>query len=294
MRQGTVTAVIPAYNPGGHLTRSLASVLAQVGVDLDVVVVDDGSSEDLTSTPGLTDPRVRYVKTANRGVSAARNLGVAMSDAEYVAFLDQDDEWVATDKLRRQIHTHQEQPDASFVHTGFQWILPNERYDASTPTPVTYQSNLEGTGYVCLSTMLIRRDLYITVGGHDLELAQQQDWDLTLKLLRSFGPAPAVNGPLVHYYVHGANASRNYSRAAAEAHYVLNKHLTPETLPIVRTGRRRAGQLYASKAIDAARSSYRARNFRSSAAHLAVAGKLDPQSLPQAAWRTIDRRLRRH
>ncbi|MGC5585131.1 glycosyltransferase family A protein [Ornithinimicrobium sp. W1665] len=288
---GKVTAIIPAFNPGAHLTRSLGSVLAQRDVDLDVVVVDDGSAQDITDTPGLDDPRVTLVRTPNRGVSAARNLGVAMTDAEYIAFLDQDDEWAAPDKLARQIVAQTEHPDAGFVHTGFTWVLADREQDASTPAPVSYEDNLAGRCYVCLSSILVRRDRYVTVGGHDLTMAQQQDWDLVLKLLRLYGPAVAVNGPLVRYHVHGGNASGDYVRAEAESDRVFRRNTSQATASLVRRGRRKADRLYASKGVDASREALHRRDFAGSVRHLANAGRMDPTSVPRAIWGTVRRRI---
>lgn len=290
---GRVTAIIPVYNPGSFLMRSLASVLSQEGVDLDVVVVDDGSAEDITGTTGLEDPRVRLVRTPNRGVSAARNLAVALAEGEYVAFLDQDDEWASPHKLARQVAVHDKHLDASLVHTGFTWVLQDREEDASQPKPVTtLTANLAGSGYVCLSSILVRRDRYIAVGGHDIFLAQQQDWDLVLKLLRTFGPAHAVTGPLVRYHVHGANASGDYVRGRYESAEVYRRHRTDELAGLVRRGRRQANRLYASQGIDAARQALDHEGMVTAAGHLFRAGRISPPAVPRALWRTALRRLR--
>ncbi|WP_083541954.1 glycosyltransferase [Kribbia dieselivorans] len=292
-----VTAIIPAYNPGPFLERSLASVLAQENVDLDVVVVDDGSSEDISQVPGLDDPRVRFLRQENRGVSAARNLAVALTDAEYVAFLDQDDEWSSRTKIAQQLDVARDNPDASFVHAGFTWVLPNQEVDASRPSPVTYETSLAGSGYVCLSSLLVQRVRYIVVGGHDIALAQQQDWDLVLKLLKVFGPAAHVSGAMVRYHVHGGNASNNYAKAAQESNEVYDRNIASDRTgtigPYAASGRRSANRLYASKAIDAARESLRARDLTATARHLVEAGRITPSAVPAALKATASRRLGR-
>ncbi|WP_289019468.1 glycosyltransferase family A protein [uncultured Ornithinimicrobium sp.] len=286
-----VTAIIPAHNPGVFLKRSLGSVLVQEDVDFDVVVIDDGSSDDLSRVPGVRDSRVRLIQTENRGVSAARNLAVAISDAEYVAFLDQDDEWVATGKLAQQVAAHDADPATAFVHTGFTWVLPETHQDASSPGAVTYEQNLAGRAYVCLSSILVRRDHYITVGGHDVFLVQQQDWDLILKLLMVYGPALAIDRAMVRYHVHGSNASGDYARAEKESDLVYRRHTTGRTTDHIRQGRRQADRLYASKGIDAARQAVRSGDRREVMKHLVAAGRIAPTSLPRAAWATLSRRL---
>ena len=120
-----VSVVVPAYNPGDLLTRSLGSVLAQSMTDLEVVVVDDGSREPQGWVADL-DARVTYVRQDNRGVSVARNVGVATARSEWVAFLDQDDEWLP-DKLAMQLDVVAAGPRAAFCCTGFDWVLSSPR-----------------------------------------------------------------------------------------------------------------------------------------------------------------------
>lgn len=108
-----VSVVIPAHNPGPFLERSVGSVLSQTFTDFECVVVDDGSSQDISFPPVFADPRVRYLRQDNRGVSVARNVGVSSGDSHYVAFLDQDDEW-APAKLEKQVAQLRQHPGASF------------------------------------------------------------------------------------------------------------------------------------------------------------------------------------
>src|SRR5687768_5045704 len=104
MRAPAVSVILPTYNRASLLTRSAGSVLAQSFSDLELIVVDDGSTEDVANAvAGLADPRVVYLRRDVRGgPAAARNSGVSRARGSYVAFQDSDDEWLL-DKLQAQL-----------------------------------------------------------------------------------------------------------------------------------------------------------------------------------------------
>ena len=89
----TVSVVIPAYNSGPYLDGAVQSVIAQTFTDWECIVVDDGSTEDLSRVEKM-DPRVRLIRQENRGTAAARNNAILHSVGEFIAFLDHDDRWM--------------------------------------------------------------------------------------------------------------------------------------------------------------------------------------------------------
>jgi glycosyltransferase involved in cell wall biosynthesis len=287
-----VAVVIPAHNPGPHLARSLGSVLAQDFTDWECVVVDDGSAEPVGGLDATAvDPRVRVVRQPNAGVSVARNVGVALTDSRWVAFLDQDDEWHPA-KLRRQVELLRADEGAAFAHSGFVWRLPHTDLPA-TEVRATYRESLACRAYVLMSSLVVAREHYTAIGGSDPLLAQQQDWALVLDLLRRHGPAVYAPEPLATYYVHDANASRNYVRAAAEARRVLEAHRVAahfagdrETLAAVRDGLAQVRRLHGSQAVENARSAKASGDWAGVATHLGAAVQLSPGVLMQAVARS--------
>lgn len=263
-----VSVIIPVYNPGNFLDRSVASVLRQTARDLECIVVDDGSSEDVASLSILADARVRYLRQANRGVSVARNVGVSVSHGRYIAFLDQDDEWLPG-KLEAQLAALAESPAASFAHTPFNWVLPG-REQPSGQQQVTYVGSLAGDdSYVCLSSLMVERVKHDAVGGHDPLLAQQQDWDFVLRLLMTFGPPVSTAESLVKYFVHGGNASGDYAAAEREAKAVLQRHQVRavaagdrRVLRAISEGKAISRRLHSHQAVDHARASIGVRDWR--------------------------------
>lgn len=290
------TVVVPAYEPGPRLREALESVLAQ-GEPADVVVVDDGSTEDLSWVGSLAPGRVRLLRQPNRGVSVARNVGVRAARTPLVAFLDQDDTWRA-DKLERQLDGWRARPDASFHCTGFTWALPGGDLP-SEPTPPSLPWLLS-TGHVCLSSVLVPVEHYWMVGGHDPTLRMMQDFDLFLRLMLVLGPPAMVPEPLVRYAVHDANASRDYAAAARERLRVLGDHEALaahrgdlEAVRAVAAGRRRTAELYAHQAVDAARREVRAGRVTAGLRHGVRAVGFSPRVAGSAVTRGAARRLRR-
>lgn len=293
-----VTVVVPAFNPGAFLDRSVGSVLAQTVEDLECVVVDDGSRESLATSPVLRDRRVTFHRQENRGVSVARNVGVSLGRAPYVAFLDQDDEWLPT-KLEQQLGLLDAHPEASFAYAPFWWVLPSGPR-ASDGAPVSYVSSLAGRTYCSLSSVLVERWRHDAVGGHDPMLAQQQDWDFLLKLMAVFGDPVAAAERLVRYYVHDANASADYAAAEREARLVYEAHEVRArmrgdhlALNAIETGRRTTRRVHGHQAVDRARESARAGDMEVAFRHLRAGLSLDACVVARSGVETLRSRLGR-
>lgn len=116
--KGKISVIIPFYNRVSLLAEALHSVLNQTYKNIEVLLIDDGSTEDLTPIRAFMDPRVRYIYQKHQGVSAARNLGISLASGEYIAFLDSDDLFLP-EKLEKQI-SYMQSNRLDFSHTSYQ------------------------------------------------------------------------------------------------------------------------------------------------------------------------------
>ena len=224
-----VTVVIPAYNTAHLIGRSITSVLEQTYQSFEVIVVDDGSTDNLTEVLGRSnDNRIRSIRhEANRGGSAARNTGINAAKGEYIAFLDSDDEWLPG-KLEKQIDVFQKSSnDVGMVYAGWRWIREKDGKIIQDKIPA-HRGNLHQLllSVDCIGSMsipLIKTALLRSIGGFDENLPARQDWDLWLRLSKvcKFDFVPEV---LVYYHVHPQSISGNTLNKIRGTEIVLEKY----------------------------------------------------------------------
>ena len=228
----TVAVIVPTHNRPHLLAVTLRSVLAQRGVALAVTVVDDGSS-DVHAAPAVIeafgDPRLRLVRhEAPRGVSAARNTGIAMSSGEWIAFCDDDDVW-APEKLNAQL-TMARSDSAGWAYAGDVAIDRELRviYGAPPLPPSELVTALEHYNPVPAgsSNVIVRRSVLESVGLFDSNLLSVGDWDLWVRLGRQGLPACAPQ-PLVGCRVHDITITRNRHLMLREVEIVAARHKLP-------------------------------------------------------------------
>ncbi len=223
-----VSVLIAAYNAAGFIEATLASVLAQTFADFEVLVVDDGSTDDTPAVVGrvtASDARVRLIVQENRGVSASRNRGVRESRGQLIAFLDHDDLW-HPEKLAAQVAVLDAQPQTAVVSCYSALIDTDHRC-----LGWRFGGDANGDVYAEMliwdvvsggSVTLIRREALDAVGPFDESLMFREDWDMWIRLARqhAFATVPRV---LVGYTRSAASASRDYVRMADEGVRVLAK-----------------------------------------------------------------------
>ena len=205
-----VSVVIPAYNYGRFLTAAVHSAREQVGTEMEIIVVDDGSTDDTEDVVRRLEGPVRYVKQRNAGPAAARNCGVALARGEFVAFLDADDYWLAG-KMQRQLDVLRMHAEIGVCHSAFEVVedttlrrRPGRYWGTSGIHPTLDELLLDFC--VNMSTVVVRRSLLERVGGFDARLGSSgEDWNLWIRLALSDVRFYYVNETLVVTRHHGEN-----------------------------------------------------------------------------------------
>lgn len=182
-----VSVVIPTYNRENTIVRAIQSVLNQTYKKLEILVVDDGSTDNTEKiVQNIKDDRIKYIRLPhNKGGGAARNIGIRASLGKYIAFLDSDDEWLP-EKIEKQLNVfHKSDDSLGVVYTGFQCVdeygqtnkhvIPKERGNISLKI---LEWNYVGTA----STILVRSNHLKRINYFDETFPSCQDWDLYIRL----------------------------------------------------------------------------------------------------------------
>ncbi|MGQ4807401.1 hypothetical protein NKDENANG_00749 [Candidatus Entotheonellaceae bacterium PAL068K] len=184
MPQPRVSVIIPTFNRATWVGEAIESVLTQDYLDIELIVVDDGSSDHSGEVVRRFGSTLTSIRQAHAGVSAARNRGVAASHGELIAFLDSDDLWLPG-KVTAQVGLFQEQPQTQACYTDERWIRKGVRVN-----PRKIHQKHAGWLFLqslplCLispSSIMLRRALWDRLGGFDESLPACEDYDLWLRL----------------------------------------------------------------------------------------------------------------
>ncbi len=193
-----VSVIIPTYNRGWIVKEAIESVLVQDFADFELIVVDDGSTDNTSEILGEFESDIRVIRQSNSGVSAARNRGIQASVGRWIAFLDSDDLWLPK-KLSRQVDFFNSHEDAKICQTEEQWIRNGMRVNPKVRhhkfSGLIFERSLE----LCLvspSAVMIRKDLFNEVGLFDESLPACEDYDLWLRVSCRF-PVYLIDTPLI-------------------------------------------------------------------------------------------------
>lgn len=205
--------IIPTFNRRDLVIRAIESVLAQTHPVDEIIVVDDGSTDGTdTALQARFGDRLHYVRQANAGVSAARNLGLSLTRGRYIALLDSDDEWMP-DKTERQLAWLQRYPEHGMVLCDAEQVDVQGRHLRLTQRRRTLPEDGWILPWVLLkpelipASLLMRREVYEQVGGFDESLRTAEDLDFHLRVADRW-PIGLIDAPLVRVTLgeHGLSA----------------------------------------------------------------------------------------
>ena len=239
---GGLTVIMPAYNAARYIADAIESVLAQTVAGIEVLVVDDGSTDE---TPGIVDRHARSVRRhrqPNQGVAKARNAGIALAHTRYIAFLDADDVWLP-EKTERQLEamaksgTNHRASSTKFLSENSDRTrveVRGGRRSQSTLSDLLLLGNTIGTP----STVICERSLLEQAGGFDPAFSQCADWDMWIRLA-AITEFCSIDQPLVRYRQHAANMSRDVGLLERDSVAVLEKAFAMPRLSASLRSRRR-------------------------------------------------------
>jgi glycosyltransferase involved in cell wall biosynthesis len=219
-RAPRVAVIVPAYGVAHLLGEALDSLRAQSMTDWECVVIDDGARDDVSGAvaPYLADPRIRFLKTDNRGVSAARNRAVAATSAPYIALLDGDDLY-RPDYLASTVAVLDADADARLVTCNARMFgaVPHERLcfnrrQGSGDGTTGSLGDVLDRGFLVYIGSTFRRADFERIGGFDESMTHAEDFDLWVRLLLLGGHARYVDAVLGEYRVRPSSASASAAR----------------------------------------------------------------------------------
>ncbi|HEY3306152.1 MAG TPA: glycosyltransferase [Candidatus Binatia bacterium] len=233
-RAPLVSVIIPAYNAAGFVHQAVQSVLDQTYGNYEIIVVDDGSTDETREVLSRLHGRLTYLYQPNRGAAAARNNGIRAAKGDFVCFLDADDLWVSN-KLQLQVDFLQQHPDMAFLSGRCRKFM-----DQGDPYIPFAAEALEGSvarifsapkafaelvkfNFIPTSTVMIRKECFEKVGLFDLNLISVEDRDMWLRISASFG---VVHLPwvLCAKRLHPTNISNDKTRMLYMRARVLEKN----------------------------------------------------------------------
>lgn len=206
-----ISVIIPSYNSSKYILKAIESVLNQTYKHIELIIVDDGSSDDTKEVLAKYSDKIIYYYQENRGPAAARNIGVSLSSGYYVAFLDADDYWDIT-KLEKSINIFNNSKDVGIVCCNLKYIDSNGNVihlrrvgDLSSEQ---IKSKMYLTSLISPVTAVFKKNIFIEVGGFDQNLRYAEDWDLFFKMTR-LCEIHAIDEYLSYYVVHSNSMMRS-------------------------------------------------------------------------------------
>lgn len=233
-----VSVIIPFYNRIGLLPRALESVIGQTYKELEIILVDDGSTDDVGPILSeFKDGRIRYVRhDVNRGVSAARNSGIKAAVGDYISFLDSDDEWLPT-KAERQVASlvgGRGEFEVSYCFSDVVSDVTNKligRHNFEEEGNILHHALIgtiaqEGGNCLCIlvNSLMLAKEEMLRVGGFDETMRKHEDWELLVRLAEKYRFG-CVKETLVRNHKHDqGHVDKDFRDVPSVRYYIMEKH----------------------------------------------------------------------
>ena len=241
-----ISVVIPSYNRKEFLKRSIDSAINQTKKPFEIIVVDDGSTDGTETMIKSDYDSVKFIKQKNKGVSAARNIGIEVSIGEWICFLDSDDEW-KKDKLEKQINAMKSNPSYKFFHSNEIWIKNGLRINQKKKHKKYGGDIFDKCLDMCRispSSVMINKTVFDEVGNFNEDLVVCEDYELWLRICDKYRVF-FIDEPLIIKYG-GHQGQLSYSIESIENHRIKAlEHLILGNLN--RKNKRHAIQMLLSK-----------------------------------------------
>ncbi len=228
-----VSVIIPTYNRAHLLPRAITSVLSQTLKDFELIIVDDGSTDntrEVVESFQKKDKRIRYIWQENSGGPAKpKNMGIKNSRGKYIGFLDDDDEWLP-EKLKKQLKVFEQSKNLGIVGCSAFYVDSNTKKTRINKIKRREDKNysidfLKGTFLGSSSSIVIPMYIFNNIGLYDESFSVADDWDLYLRIIQKYD-FESIDDPLFNYYIHGDNISGidNASTMAEENIKIISKN----------------------------------------------------------------------
>ena len=232
-----ISAVIPAYNAEKYITRAIDSVLNQIRPVDEIIIVDDGSTDNTAEVIKRYGDKVQCIYQENAGVSAARNTGIKAAATDWIAFLDADDEWLP-ERIQLQVELLKRNSDLVWVSGNYIRCLCDENLSRPHVSESAAMDALNGTDcfenffaayrksiWGCTDTMLIKKSVLEEMELFREDLRKMEDIDLFWKIARSHPKIGYVSQPIAIYHLEVAGSLIQGPTDYADYRDVLRKHL---------------------------------------------------------------------
>ena len=287
-----VSAIIPCYNHGRYLAASIDSVLNQTYRPVEVIVVDDGSTDNTEEVARTFGDRIKYIYQANAGPSVARNNAIRHSTGELIALLDADDTWRPS-KLEVQVPTFNNSDNVGLVVSAYMWFNA-ESGESGTLVPAIdgdVQHELLRHCFVGALTAVFPRYVFDEVGDFDPSLLAAQDWDMWLRIARKYDIVPLTD-VVADYRSEAGSVSRNQRRMFDNRMRLLTSDRMihrncAECRAALRSSRRGAHVSLSSEYCERARKAACTRNYITAIVLSMKAIRHDPNAVTRLAKRLL-------